>query len=496
MSARLEKDTKKAAATLKNARGFLSQGRTAEAETACHLFLQFDPHNTAVMLDLGLMLMSKQPAAAQALFESIIAHDPRNANALVALARMQMDAGARDSALALADQAKQLPLPAPVLNRLGVFYREAGLSENAAQCFSEAIARQPDFVAAYHALGQVTKISTDAQKFRALQDMHKNAEKMPPPQRSVLEYTLARAWQENGDADKAFAHYAAAHDLRKSASRYDPDIFDHYIDTIIALFTDTAQGTCSSARPIFIIGLPRSGSTLIDQILCSHPQVNGVGEVAFLQESIPFYPNAEAPDSASSGVPTISRAFLDNLTPAALDAIAQKYLALTDNAAKDALRVTDKMLFNYLWVGVICRAFPNAKIIHCTRDPLDCGLSIWRTYFSEGLMPWANDLGDIGRYMRSYQRLMAHWEKLFPGRIYTAKYEAMIAQQEQETRNLLAYCGLPWDEACLSFHKDTRPVKTASAHQVRQPLYGDSVGKGKQYATYLQELSDKLGPDL
>ncbi len=492
MSAQLEKDAKKAAATLKNARGFLSQGRRAEAETACRLFLQLDPDNTAVMLDLGLMLMATDSGAARELFESIVAQDPRNANALVALARIQMDAGARDSALALADQAKQLPLSAPVLNRLGVFYREAGLIENAAACFRDAIAKQPNFIAAYHALGQVTKISADAQKFRAMQDMQKHAEKLPPPQRSVLEYTLARAWQESGDTDKAFAHYAAAHELRKSTTRYDPDRFDHYVDTIIELFSDTAQGSCSSARPIFIVGLPRSGSTLIDQILCSHPQVNGVGEASFLQDSIPFYPNTESPDSAAAGVPTIGRTFLGHLTPAALDAVAQKYLALTDPAAHDALRVTDKMLFNYLWTGVICRAFPQAKIIHCTRDPLDCGLSIWQTYFSDGLMPWANDLGDIGRYTRSYQKLMAHWERLFPGKIYTANYEAMIADQGAETRKLLEYCGLPWNDACLSFHKTQRQVKTASAGQVRQPLYGDSVGKGTKYAAYLKELSDAL----
>lgn len=492
MSARLEKDAKKAAATLKNARHFMQQGRAAEAETACRLFLQLEPDNTAVMLDLGLMLMAKEPAAARGLFEAITAQDPKNANALVALARLKMDAGTRDDALAFADQARQLQLSAPVLNRLGVFYREAGLSADAAQCFRGAIAKQPDFIAAYHALGQITKMSENAPKFRALQEMHRNAGKLPPAQRSLLEYTLARAWQENGDADRAFAHYAAAHAPRKSAGRYDPGIFDRYIDTIIELFNDTTQGSCSSARPIFILGLPRSGSTLIDQILCSHPQVKGVGEASFLQESIPFYPNAEAPDSAAAGVPTIGRAFLDSLTHAALDGIAQKYLARTDGAAKDALRVTDKMLFNYLWAGVICRAFPQATIIHCTRDPLDCGLSIWQTYFSEGLMPWANDLGDIGRYMRGYKKLMAHWEKLFPGRIYTASYEAMVARQEQETRRLLEYCGLPWDDACLAFHKNTHPVKTASAHQVRQPLYGDSVGKARQYAQFLKPLSDAL----
>lgn len=493
MSGRLEKDTKKAAQTLKTAREFLQRGKAAEAETACRLYLQLNPDNTAVMLDLGLMLMTKQPAEACSLFESIVAQDPRNANALVALARLKMDRGLRDDAFALVEQAKALPLAAPVLNRLGVLYREAGLKEKAMECFTAAIHKQPDFIAAYHALGQLTKISEDPQKFSALQGMHQQSPKFTPAQRSVLEYTLGRAWLETGDSDKAFAHYAAAHEHRRAGSKYNAEIFDRYIDTIIALFNDTSTGSCTSEQPIFIVGLPRSGSTLIDQILCSHPDVKGMGEASLLQESIPYYPNTEAPESAGAGIPTIGRTFLDNLTTAALDSIAQKYLSLTNSGAP---RVTDKMLFNYLWVGVILRAMPNAKIIHCTRDPLDCGLSIWQTYFSEGLMPWANDLGDIGRYMRSYQTLMAHWEKLFPGKIYTENYEAMIADQEIETRKLLEYCGLPWHDACLSFHKTERQVKTASADQVRRPIYGDSVGKGRLYTKYLEPLTTALKQDI
>jgi tetratricopeptide (TPR) repeat protein len=492
LSARLEKDAKKAAATLKNARGFLQQGRKAEAETACRLYLQLAPDNTAVLLDLGLMLMQSSPAEAAGIFEDITQRDVRNANALAALARLRMEGGQRDVSLELAGQALGCQPAAPVLNRLGVLYREAGLNDEAIKCFSEAIRRQPDLVAAYHALGQLQKIPVGSPEYNELLNLHKNAAKLPPQQQSVLEYTLARIYLAAGDADKGFLHYAAAHGIRKASARYNPDLFDHYIDTIIALSDSTMAGSCSREQPVFIVGLPRSGSTLVDQILCSHPDVQGVGEASFLQDSMPFFANTEAPGSAGDGVPTIGRAFMDNLDAAALDTIAQKYLART---AGTAARVTDKMLFNYLWIGVIFRAFPRAHVIHCTRDPLDCGLSIWQTYFSDGLMPWANDLGDIGRYMRSYQKLMAHWEKLFPGKIYTANYEAMIADQATETRKLLEYCGLPWNDACLSFHKTERQVKTASAAQVRQPLYVDSIGKGRAFAKYLAPLVSALDAD-
>lgn len=490
MSAQLEKDAKKAAATLKNARGFLQQGHQAEAETACRLFLQLEPDNTAVLLELGLMLMHASPAEAVTMLEAVINTDPRNANALTALARLRMDAGARDAGLELARRARDCNPAAPVLNRLGVLYREAGLRDPAIACFTDAVRKQPDLIAAYHGLGQLKNFVAGSPERAALLGLHKNAAKLPAQQQAVLEYTLAQAYMTAGDTDHAFAHYAAAHKIRKSTSRYDAALFDHYIDTVIDLSDAAPAGTCSSEQPVFIIGLPRSGSTLIDQILCSHPDVQGIGEASFLQDSMPFFANAEAPGSAGGGVPTIGRAFMDSLDEAALDAIAQKYLARTHSAA---MRVTDKMLFNYLWVGVILRALPRAKIIHCTRDPLDCGLSIWQTYFSDGLMPWAHDLGDIGRYMRGYQKLMAHWEKLFPGKIYTANYEAVIADQETGTRKLLEYCGLPWNDACLSFHKTERQVKTASASQVRQPLYGDSVGKGRAYAPHLAPLIHALG---
>ncbi len=470
----------------------MQQDRHAEAETACRLYLQLEPDNTAALLDLGLMLMQKSPAEAAGIFENITNIDARNANALAALARLRMDAEQRDEALALAARALTCQPSAPVLNRLGVLYGEAGQAEQSIACFTEAIRKQPDFIAPYHALGQLRKFGASSPEFNALLNLHKNASKLPPQQQSVLEYTLAHAYLAAGDADRGFAHYAAAHDIRKASARYKPDLFDRYIDTIIALFSDTTTGRNSSEQPVFIVGLPRSGSTLIDQILCSHPDVAGVGEVPFLQESLPFYTNAEAPGSAGDGIPTIGRTFLENLTPSALDMIAQKYLGLTHSAAP---RVTDKMLFNYLWVGVIFRAFPKARVIHCTRDPLDCGLSIWQTFFSEGLMPWANDLGDIGRYMRGYQKLMAHWEKLFPGRMYTVSYESIVTDQESETRKLLAYSGLDWNDACLSFHTTTRQVKTASAAQVRKPIYGDSVGKGHRYAAYLKPLETALKSD-
>jgi hypothetical protein len=184
---------------------------------------------------------------------------------------------------------------------------------------------------------------------------------------------------------------------------------------------------------------------------------------------------------------------MDNLSGAALDGIAQKYLALTDGVARGAARLADKMLFNYLWAGVIRLALPGARIIHCTRDPRDIALSLWQLTFPSG-MQWTYDMQDIARYYLAYKKLMAHWNDLFPGEIHEANYESMVAGQEGETRRLLAFCDLPWDSRCLDFHESRRMVKTSSSAQVRRPIYGDSVGKWKKYEKYLAPLLDALGP--
>jgi hypothetical protein len=235
----------------------------------------------------------------------------------------------------------------------------------------------------------------------------------------------------------------------------------------------------------------RSGSTLTDQILSSHPAVKSVGEAEYLAQTIPPYPNAEVPGHFKPGAPNITRAFIDNLSPEVLDDIGRKYLALTAHAAPGAERVIDKMLHNYFWVGLIRLALPGAKIIYTTRDPVDTGLSLWTLLFSAHL-PWAYDQRDIGRYILTCRKIMAHWQKLFPGDIYEANYERMVANQEEETRKLLDFCRLPWDDRCLKFHETKRQVSTSSATQVRQPIYKDSVKRWKKHEAYLRELIETL----
>jgi hypothetical protein len=251
------------------------------------------------------------------------------------------------------------------------------------------------------------------------------------------------------------------------------------------------KGSCRDASPIFIIGMPRSGSTLVDQILSSHPEVSSAGETAILPQSIRSFASEETRGLFGMKQPSITQQLVGALSPALLDDIAAKYLERTKAISGGARRVVDKMLFNYFSTGLIRLALPEAKIIHTTRDPVDIGLSLWRLNFGPG-MQWCYDQRDIARYYLSYKKVMAHWNKIFPGEIFEANYETVVAQQEQQTRRLLEYCGLPWDDRCLDFHKTERQVKTASAAQVRKPIYASSAGKWKKYERYLGPLIEGL----
>lgn len=278
--------------------------------------------------------------------------------------------------------------------------------------------------------------------------------------------------------------------------------FENYVDRVISLFDESVveklKGSVAeedTKRPIFIIGMPRSGSTLVDQILLSHPMVGSIGESPILARCIPIF-EEENSKGVSAGTPVVNQAFIENLDADLLKQIGQDYLSKTAEYEADRPYLADKMLFNFLWVGLLRLALPGAKIIYCTRDPVDIGLSIWQNLFAKTGMLWAYDQNQIGRFYLAHRKIMAHWEKLFPGDIYEANYERIVNNQEEESRKLIEYCGLPWDDQCLRFFETERRVKTASAEQVRRPIYKDSMKKWKKYEPYLGELIETLGDEV
>jgi hypothetical protein len=242
------------------------------------------------------------------------------------------------------------------------------------------------------------------------------------------------------------------------------------------LFASRAKGSSGSHLPVLIVGMPRSGSTLLEQILSSHPEIGSAGELFFWH-----------PHGLEWG-----RAGLRHLNPQHLGAIGDDYVRLLRASAPNALRVIDKNLLNFQWLGLIWQAFPNARFIHCRRHPVDTCLSIYFTLF---MLPqdYMSDRGDLAFCYRQYERLMGHWRRVLPpDRFIEVDYQALVEDREREARRLIAFCGLDWDDACLKHEANRRPVRTASVWQARQPIYRSSLERWRRYEPWLGELRQLL----
>ena len=486
------------AAALRQADMLLAQGRFDDAAKMFSNILRADPWNATALFNLGTLHHQRgRLKEAENCFRRILQKSPADADALMALAFVLLDGGDMASARPLAVKACEIAPTARLLSKAGILGREMGDLKAAEELFVRAIEKDPSDISTFYALCAARKFSADDPVFKDFSSRDPDSPALSVDDRIKLRFALGKACLDAGDTDGSFRHYAEGNTLKKSTYKvFTIEKFEQYVDSVISLFTEETvkqhKGSgFDSARPVFIVGMPRSGSTLTDQILSSHPDVAGLGEVAYFRQGIPAFTNTEIPDYFTPGTPSITAELMEKLSPEMLQNIARKYLSVTDGFAAEARILTDKMLFNYLWVGLIRLSLPNAKIIHCTRDPADMGLSIWRLLFREN-MPWAYDLAEIGRYYKAYRKLMAHWEKLFPGDILEVAYESLVANQEEESRRLLAFCNLEWDDRCLNFHETERQVRTASAAQVRQPIYGDSVKRWKKYEKYLSPLLENL----
>ena len=272
---------------------------------------------------------------------------------------------------------------------------------------------------------------------------------------------------------------------KRATIAYDEPATFALFDRIEAVFTarsDEAKsgGGDPSAMPIFVIGMPRSGTTLVEQIIASHPLVHGAGELQTLNDVILDSARAGRQHAALSGIRAGARRAVRCARSAR--AMSRCCASSPPNAAPaSASHITDKMPSNYYFAGLIHLALPNAKIIHSMRDPVDTCISCFSKLFSAE-QNHTYDLGELGRYYRRYEQLMAHWRRVLPPRrMLDVRYEDVVADLEGQARRIIAYCGLPWDDRCLSFHETDRPVRTASATQVRQPIYSSAVGRWRVY---------------
>jgi tetratricopeptide (TPR) repeat protein len=477
------------------AAALLGLGRAAEALGPCRRRIELEPdaaeaHTAlaATLLDLG----RPDEALEAGRRAAVLAPDDAGAHAHLGAALRDLGLGA-DAAAAYERAALLKPHAADGWVSLAIALQEAGRGEEARAAIDRALSIDPRCAAAWSVRGDLHTFTPGDPDLAALRALLASARASgaPPEDRLELEFTLGKALMDVGDADGAFAHLNAGNRLKRAAMPYDVREDEAQFAAIArvldgARLAASAGGGDPSDRPVFIVGMPRSGTTLVEQILASHPQVHGAGELPALEAIL-----VDRLGYALSPIERVQR--LAGLRMEDFAAMGSAYVRRLATLAPGAARVTDKMPSNFRWAGLIRLMLPNARIVHCRRDPVDTCLSCYARKFSRG-QPFAYDLRDLGLYYRAYDALMAHWRALLPpDRFIEVGYEAVVDDLESQARRLIAFCGLPWDDACLAFHQTRRPVRTASVNQVRRPLYRTSLARWTAFEAHLGPLLEVLG---
>ncbi len=443
-----------------------------------------------------LLLDQKKIDDAAAAAARAIALAPNNHDAVNLMGRIAFERGELEESLGHYRRALALkPDLADAYNNMGNVLKELGKLDEAQAAYLEALRLEPSIAGVYVNLADSKKFAHGDPHLAAMEELAAKIDGLSKTDRMQLDFGLGKAYADLKDHDRSFRHLLAGNAAKRSTIAYGEQATFALFDRIEAQFARDLIAAKSGAGdpstlPIFVIGMPRSGTTLVEQIIASHPAVYGAGELQTFNDVVL---TVRGPEGNSLPYPD----FVPALDGGPLRQIGARYLALVRAiAAKrgrpDAERITDKMPSNYYFAGLIHLALPNAKIIHTIRDPVDTCISCFSKLFSAE-QNHTYDLGELGRYYQRYERLMAHWRRVLPpGRILDVRYEDVVTDVEQQARRIIAYCGLPWTDRCLSFHETDRPVRTASATQVRQPIYASAVGRWRVYEPHLGPLLDAL----
>jgi Flp pilus assembly protein TadD len=468
----------------------MQQGKLSEAIACYHNALRHRPNYALAHGNLGTALMEQgrlRDAATH--FEAALGLDPRLAEAHNGLGLLHQEEGRLDQAFAYFRSALDArPGFIQALVNIGRLHEEQGNLEEAASAFDEALRIAPNHIPA-RAQQAMRLRGRLPETDRAILEDALTGTFLPEAERAVVRFTLAAVYDAQGAYGQAADQSRKANALRLGLSRrrdgaYEPAVHRAFVDRLIETFTPDLMARLmeyglDTEIPVFIVGLPRSGTSLTEQILASHSRVFGAGELTLAQETfvrIPAVTELERPPLDC--VPDLDRD--------SVQALGQSYLEGVRTLDSSATRVVDKMFNNYLYLGLLAVLFPRGRFIHCRRDLRDTALSCWMTDFTR--IRWANDPGHIAARFGDYQRLMEHWRSAPSVRMLEVSYEEMVSDLGATARQLIDWCGLEWEPACLEFHKTKRPVRTASATQVRQALYATSVGRWRNYDALLPEL--------
>jgi tetratricopeptide (TPR) repeat protein len=456
--------------------------------------LELNPNHLDALHNIGSVL-KKTDRAKEALpyFERLVRLRPTAIPALCNLAAVQYEIGNTEGAIGTYQKVLALaPDEETARNGLGEAYESLGQFEQARLQYTAVLRRQEDNVLA---LVKVLQLREGTVEDRWVQQATKLAERqdLKVDARIRLNVALGHYYDRLKNYDLAFTHLQRGCDEQFRKEPFSAEGYRKAIDTIVesldAEFFKTAptSGNASS-RPIFIVGMPRSGTTLVEQILASHSAVAAGGELAKLpQVCAQTKELSKSAEHYPRGVRT--------LDSNALAFMADRYLQHLNTISSDAPHITDKLPFNFMYLGLIALLFPNAAIVHCRRSPMDNCLSAYFTSFADKVQ-FANNLETLGSYYVDYNRLMKHWHSVLPGRIFDLQYEELVADTQNRTAALLSFCNLPWEDACMRFYETERGVRTPSRWQVRQPIYSQSVQRWKHYEKHLEPLRKQLAPLL
>ena len=504
------------------ARALQVGGFRADAETAYRATLSLDPAHLEAMLNLGdLLVGAARDVEALGYYEAVLSRRPEFIDVRTRLARTLLGLGRPLQALTEAekilavrsDMVEALRLKARALDALGrvdeavaslrraiglqpvaVLFHDLGMTqmhhgrlEDAETSLRRAIALEPNRGAWHRALAHLVTHRTRDADIAAMERVYRN-NSATEDDRMQVSFGLGKALEDLGSYGEAFDFFLKGNQLKRSHLSYSSEEADRLFDTIKAAFTPErfaahAHGGSPDPTPIFVLGMPRSCTSLVEQILASHPAVQGGGEFRFVNQLV---------GSLAGGPGFPIAAALDQIDDARLRQMGETYVALLREFSPEARFITDKLPGNFLMIGMIKLMLPNARIIHCRRDPVDNCLSIFKNFFAAEHLRYAYDLSEIGHYYTRYHDLMDHWHGVLPGFVYDIDYEALVADFDGEARRLVAHCGLDWREECRSFFNARHSMQTASAVQVRQPIYSTSIGQAARYGDRLMPLLTAL----
>lgn len=505
--------------------GYLQLHRLTEAEQYLGRALRLAPDSPNLLNELGIVRLKREAYdEALGLFSRALELDAKHSDALYNLAATftvlrqpdrakgyldrlirvlpfsaQAHVQAADNSLALSDVEQAIrrgrkavrlgPQHTPARLSLAESLEAGGRFKQAKFQYLSVLEREP---AQFTALSRLLALKGTHIDDRHVRKAHAclQAKALPEADQAQLHLALARFYDQQKQYDQAFQHLAAGNTIKFRNHPFDSARFSEAIDRLIRTFSPEFVRSLQSpgihsTRPVFIIGLPRSGTTLVEQILASHSRIEAGGELSTI--------TSIAAQMSQNDVAYPEK--MRELDPQARARMAMRYLDKLHAISPDAARVTDKMPFNFMHVGLISALFPGAKIIHCRRHALDTCLSCYFTTFSEHLQ-FASDLEALGRYYLDYQRLMDHWRTVLPAPMLEMDYERLVGDTQESVRTLLAYCDVEWEAACLQFYRTERGVRTPSRWQVRQPIYANSVGRWRPYERHLQPLAKILSPVL